>query len=174
MKPRAVFRWCTEREFIITLATFSLACAGATSSGSGPRVTIRVVPDTVALARTEQGAGFLATAIIRNDDVEPVFWTNACTESAQRSIDGVWSTVWTPICASNFEGRLTAIAVGDSMVVSVNASAFSDPRFAPTLDSRFQPGIYRLAFQGFSRNAGGIVDNAPPRYERYSAPFVVR
>jgi hypothetical protein len=162
------------RTTLILAVAGPLACAQAPSSlGIRPNLTVSLLQDTVVFVRTDKGAGFAATAVIRNDGDGPVFWPSTCGESAQRFIDGIWTTVWTPVCLSG-SGGFQRLAPRDSLVLRVNVSGFTDPQFAPKLDPRFQPGIYRLAFQGVATKAPNPSGNPSVGEERVSPAFVAR
>ena len=59
----------------------------------------------------------------------------------------------------------------DSLVVGVNVFGFTNPAFAPKLDPRLQPGLYRVAFL-IGVDAGQSGTRSEVR-EAASAPFVV-
>jgi hypothetical protein len=134
-------------------------------------LVIRATPDTVTLTRQENGAGFYVTAIMRNEGGQPFLMQGECGRSAQRLIGETWTTVWTPICVSGGD-QLTPVAARDSLVVGVSVFGFTKPEYAPTLDPRLQPGLYRLVFLvGTYSDASGIRSDFR---ERASRTFLVR
>lgn len=149
----------------------AMACARVQRSPMDDNFpVIRVTPDTVTLVRRPNGAGFYVTAIVRNATGKPFLAQVTCGRSAQRLIDGRWTTVWTPVCVSG-AGTVASLPARDSLVVDVNVFGFTDPAYAPRLDPRLQAGLYRVAFLvgvevGHSGTRSGV-------HEVASAPFVV-
>jgi len=124
------------------LAGFLAGACGGASQSSPPHIAIRTLEDTVVLQRTPQETAFTVTAIVRNDDVRPA-QVALCGMPAQRDIDGVWTTVFTPWCSSS---ALTSLAPGDSVIVPVDVFGFTSGNTIPALDPRMGPGRYRLLF----------------------------
>ena len=143
-----------------------VACSGA-SRVSPLHATIVTVEDTVALQQGGDGPGFTVTAVVRNNDSR-VIQVAVCGTEAQREIDGTWTTVFTPACASM---GLTPIAAGDSLVLPVQISSF---RFSSsTGGGAIIPGRYRLVFGLYAADTSSptalSVGQAEP-----SSPFVVK
>ena len=91
-----------------SLAVFRL------SGGTSPlRLTVHTVEDTVMLQRNLTATSFTVTAIARNNDSRPLL-VAMCGTTAQRDIDGTWTTLFTPACTSS---ALMPLASGDSVVV---------------------------------------------------------
>jgi hypothetical protein len=124
------------------LAGLSAVGCGSASTVLPPHVAIRTVEDTVVLQRSAQGVAFRVTAIVRNEDSR-LIQVAMCGMAAQREIEGVWTTVFTPFCASS---AVTSLASGDSVVVPVGVFGYTTPNDLPKLDPRMGPGRYRLLF----------------------------
>ena len=159
------------RSGVVCWGAAALACAPMFQSPRDETVpVIRVTPDTVTMVRRTDGAGFYVTASVRSGNGKPFLAHVACGQSAQRLIDGKWTTVWTPVCVST-AGPVASVAGRDSLVVGVNVFGFTNPAFAPKLDPRLQPGLYRVAFL-IGVDAGQSGTRSEVR-EAASAPFVV-
>ena len=172
MKLQLESEWSTVKHrarllLVYSVASGSVSCATSTGLNS---FTIRIVEDTVRLARSPQGASFDVTAVIRNDAARPLYWSS-CAPYAQRQISGSWQTVWVPVCLEG--GPASSIAPGEAATVPVRASAFTSPTTFPRLDPRMSAGQYRLVFDvGFDINSSGAVTSLPLE-RRASSTFVV-
>lgn len=126
---------------------FSIAAtlvAGCASPGTIPSVTISPKPDTVAVTRNENGLSFQLTSVIANHGPGPVY-VLPCGLELQRSIGGVWTPVWSPVCVTS---EIPAeIREGTSLTLPTNGSAFTSPTTFPQLDPRFIAGSYRILWQ---------------------------
>ncbi len=148
-----------------------LAAVFAGGCRSAPlRLTVRTLEDTVMLQRNPMVASFTVTAIARNEDSRPLL-VAMCGTQAQRDIDGTWTTLFTPACASQ---GLNEVAPGDSVVVPVPVYGYSRAlnRY-PVLDPRMGPGRYRVVFGVF------LGDPQSPRrlivgQAQASTPFIVK
>jgi hypothetical protein len=142
---------------------------GSPSPPPPPHVAIRAVEDTVVLQRNAEGARFSVTAIVRNDDSRSI-QVALCGMEAQREIDGTWTTVFTPFCASS---SVTSLASGDSVIVPVGIFGYTTANNLPKLDPRMEPGRYRLLF------GVGLGDSLGPTgssvgHVQASTPFIVK
>lgn len=159
------------RSGVVCWGAVALSCAPMFQSPRDAGVpVVRVTPDTVTIVRRTDGTGFYVTAIVRSENGKPFLAYLACGQSAQRLIDGSWTTVWTPVCVTTGDA-VASVAGRDSLVVGVNVFGFTDPAFAPRLDPRLQPGLYRVAFL-IGVDAGQSRTRSEVR-EAASAPFVV-
>jgi hypothetical protein len=148
-----------------------LAAVSGDGCRSGPlHLTVRTVEDTVVLQRHADATSFTVTAIARNEDSRPLL-VAMCGMEAQRDIDGTWTTLFTPACASQ---GLNEVGAGDSVVVPVPVYGYSRAlnRY-PVLDPRMGPGRYRVVFGVFLGDPQSprrlIVGQAQP-----STPFIVK
>lgn len=148
-----------------------VACA---SGRQVPPFAIRVVPDPVTLDESPQGAGFHASALVRNDAARPLYVRQLCGVYPQRQIEGRWVIVWTPVCMST--GGLVTVPPHDSTAIEVDVFGFRAPDWAPRLDPRLTAGRYRLLVAlGYDPVGimGGFTDEWTDD-ERSSLPFVIR
>jgi hypothetical protein len=137
----------------LTISAFS-ACASARRSDQSEwnRVTIRVVEDSVSLARSSESISFNVNAAVRNDLPRPVL-LNLCGMSAQRDIDDVWYTVWTSSCFESLGFKL--IPAGASITIPVSVYASVKPDRFPQADPRLTGGRYRLLLElVFAQDSG--------------------
>jgi hypothetical protein len=129
---------------------------------------IQAVQDTVPFYQLPKQASFAVTTIVHNDDHQRLF-VALCGMEAQREIDGNWTTVFMPACPSN---GLTPLEPGDSIVVPVRITAYTDNTF-PQLDPRMKPGRYRILFGVFNGDPEGrsaaTIGQAEP-----STPFIAK
>ena len=129
---------------------------------------IQAVQDTVPFYQSPEQSSFAVTTVVHNEDRQRLF-VALCGMEAQREIDGTWTTVFMPACLSN---GLTPLAPGDSIVVPVRITAYTDNTF-PRLDPRMKPGRYRILFGMFNGDPGGrpaaTIGQAKP-----STPFIAK
>jgi hypothetical protein len=111
---------------------------------------IHAVQDTVPFYESPEQGSFAVTTVVHNEDQQTLF-VALCGMGAQREIDGAWTTVFTPVCASN---GLTPLAPKDSIVVPVSIIAYRNNIF-PQLDPRMKPGRYRILFGVFNGDPEG-------------------
>jgi len=163
----AVLTKSTLRSCLLSLlaAFFAIGCRPAPL-----RLTVRTVEDTVVLRRFPMATTFTVTAIARNDDSRTLL-VAFCGTSAQRDIDGTWTTLFTPFCASQ---GLTPVVPGDSVVIPVQVTGYSPASHTyPVLDPRMGPGRYRVVFGVFlgdpQKPQGLSIGQAQP-----SVPFIVK
>jgi len=126
-----------------TLAAAVIISACVTpSQPSSLHLVIRAVEDTVVLQQTPEETAFTITVSVRNDDAR-VARVALCGMQAQRNIDGVWTTVFTPWCSSS---AIRTLAPRDSVVVPVDVVGYTLPNRVPAFDPRMTAGRYRLVF----------------------------
>ena len=145
----------------VGVASLTLSALGACVSAGGPdrsewnRVTIRVVEDSVSLARSSESISFNVDAAIRNDLRRPVLM-NLCGISAQREIDDAWYTVWSSNCLTSLGFQL--IPAGASITIPVGVYASVKPDRFPQADPRLTQGRYRLLLDlVFAQDSGTTV-----------------
>jgi hypothetical protein len=151
------------------LAGILVVGCGSNSKSSPLHLVVRTVEDTVMLQQSPSASYFTVTAIARNDDSR-LLEVALCGMEAQRDIDGIWTTVFTPACTSS---ALTPLASGDSVVVPVNVVGYTAPNIYPPLDPRMGPGRYRLLFGVFLADSGAPT-GSPVGQAQASAPFIVK
>jgi len=89
---------------------------------------------------------------------------------AQREIDGSWTTVFTPYCASN---DVKTFASGESLVVPISVFGYTVPGKEPKLDPRMVPGRYRVRFGVGVADASTLTGSHLLGHVQASTPFVV-
>lgn len=129
----------------------SLCLSSCVNRGPELRVTVRLTQDTVLLSQIDGATQFQVSAVVRNDGAQSIY--SGCAPEAQRQIEGVWVTVWRPICQSPSTWFLAA---ADSTVVNVVPYGFNKPHAYPEADPRMQPGLYRLLFAFLSERDPGV------------------
>lgn len=130
---------------------------------------IRGLEDTVALQQTPEETAFTITVSVRNDDAR-VALVALCGMQAQRNIDGVWTTVFTPWCSSS---AIRTLAPRDSVVVPVDVIAYTLPNRVPALDRRMIAGRYRLVF-GVGVDDPTVISGSTLQGAQASAEFFVK
>ena len=153
--------------FVVSLILGTEACATNKLSRA---LSISTLEDTVAFQHDPDKTSFAVTAVVRNDDSRPLY-VYRCGTFAQREIDGVWTTVFTPFCIANDPSE---VVPGDSVVVPIQVFGFSSPNMLPRLDSRMVPGRFRLVFEFQDRDPvmGPVAYSSV--YTAASTPFIVR
>jgi hypothetical protein len=124
------------------VAALIISACTMPSQPSSPRLMIRAVEDTVVLRQSIEATAFTITMIVRNDDAR-VAQVALCGMEAQRNINGVWTTVFTPWCSSS---ATRTLAPGDSVSVRVDVIGYTLLNRLPALDPRMTAGRYRLLF----------------------------
>ena len=157
---------CSSLRFLGALV--AVAC-GSSSNLTPLNLRITTLEDTVVMQRKPAGAYFNVTAIVRNDDRRSLA-VETCLTPAQREINGVWTTVFTPNCLS---GGSTPLAPGDSVVLPVRVFGYTIPNTFPPLDPRMEPGRYRLLF-GVRPGDSTIPTDSTRGEVKPSAHFIVK
>jgi hypothetical protein len=155
---------------ISALAALLADGCGSSSQSSPPlQIAVRTVEDTAVLQRTAEETAFTVTAIVRNDDTR-LAQVALCGMQAQRDINSVWTTVFTPWCSSS---ALRSLASGDSIIVPVDVFGYTLPNRIPALDPRMVPGRYRLLF-GVGLGDPGAPTGSSGGQVQPSTPFTVK
>jgi len=116
-----------------------------------------------------RATGFEVTAVVRNDDSRVVH-VALCNFGAERDIDGTWTTLFTPVC---FSPGFRSVARGDSVVIPVRVTGYTDARTYPPLDPRMVPDSYRVSFGvGLAPRPGAT--NLSHVTTKSSLPFTVK
>ncbi len=152
-------RFC--RGPLLTCVT-AMLMAGCPKSSDVPSVSIRPVENPVILHRSAQGVHFETSAMITNSGPGSIFLAE-CSPALQRNLNDSWVTVWTPICVSGDRSQL--ILAGDSAVVLVKASAYTNPLWQPQLDPRLTAGTDRLLWNiSYTENPSGPRKELPSEF----------
>lgn len=163
----------TSRRLALTLLICATIGAIACASGTPPLlVAIRTSPDSVRLSINPEGASFSLSAIVRNDNVRPVYITG-CNPAAERDINGVWKTVFSPACLADQHWQIPA---GDTLVIPVLLYGYTADGMFPQLDVPATSGTYRLVFSvslGDARSDGTALTSPGPPRRVVSSPFVL-
>lgn len=157
--------------FGTSLALFVAAGAGGCATHRAPLlVAIRVFEDTVAFRQNSEETSLHVTAIVRNRDSRPVYVVG-CFPSAERDIDGTWTTVFIPTCMGQSSWL---VGSGDSTMIPITLYGFKTPNMMPKLDPRASPGRYRLIFPVGPTDP--FMGPIPPSLIQLTAssPFIVR
>jgi hypothetical protein len=165
-------RWSSRFRVLPTLLAYLVGAwaEGCASSQTPLSVSIRVVEDTVLLRRHADGAFFGAQALVKNSGSLPVY-VFGCGPSAERDIDGTWTTVFSPVC---IHGTTWKVPPGDSTVVPVHFSDFTTLNMLPRLDPRAQPGRYRLVFGVTTADPStGVTPPSSSVWRTASLPFIL-
>ena len=125
---------------IITLAVLVCSCATNRVDNDLRGAVVRLEPDSVPLEHTADVRRFTVNVIIRNDRATPLYF-GGCGPEAQQEINGLWQTVWSPVCISPGNGL---IAPGDSLTFPFTVARFANIAVEPQLDPRATAGRYRL------------------------------
>lgn len=165
-------RWSSRFPVLPTLVALLVGAwaDGCASSQVPLSVSIRVVEDTVLLRRNADGAFFNAQALVKNWGSLPVYLFG-CGPSAERDIDGAWTTVFSPAC---IQGTTWKVTPGDSTVFPVYLYGFTTLHMLPRLDPRAEPGRYRLVFRVTTTDPSTGVTPPPSSVQRTaSLPFIL-
>ncbi len=117
---------------IITLALLVCSCATNRVDNDLRGAVVRLEPDSVPLEHTADVTRFTVNVIIRNDRATPLYF-GGCGPEAQQEINGLWQTVWSPVCISPGNGL---IAPGDSLTFPFTVARFANIAVEPQLDPR--------------------------------------
>jgi hypothetical protein len=165
MRPLAS---CCRQITALLAVILSVVTGCATMQIRPGLVVIRFAQDSVPLERTAEAVRFRVTTVIRNDNSTPIVF-GGCSPDVQRSINGIWTTVWSPTC---FSEQSATLMPGDSLILPLIIGASTKPNMEPQLDPRMTAGEYRLRF-GVSFAQGAERTSASPLEIRESPPFIV-
>lgn len=133
----------------------TVACASSQRNSEIETTVVRIVEDSVPLQQTATLTTFHVTAVIRNDGARQVRF-GGCGPSAERSVNGQWQTVSTPMCLTPVDATL---APGDSVTVALTIPDGTGP-IQPQPPGQIAAGIYRLTFGvWYPESPGATVPN---------------
>jgi hypothetical protein len=154
--------------FILWISLATTACLSV--PGTRPSVSIRPIQEPIILHRSRHGVHIEMDVMLRNKGSAAIYLLD-CSPELQRNLNDQWVTVWSPPCI-NF-GPPQEILPGNSSVVPVKISAFSDRSSQPQLDPRLQAGKYRLLWHITSSENGTGSANQRSSAPSYSEQFAV-
>lgn len=145
---------------LITTILFLASCGGSTE----PVTAVRIVPSaqTFAIQPTVRGPTLQVSVTVTNTSSNPIYYWS-CAVRLQRKADGpvalnsdgIWMTVWSPICSAEATVPPPTLQPGESVTIPITAVVSTDPQYLPNFDG--MPGLYRAQFSlatkvlGFTR-----------------------